>query len=186
MADSYIGEIRMMAGLMAGKPPTGWLFCNGTVVGISQYQALFSLIGTTYGGDGVSTFGLPDLRGRLPMGQGPGPGLSARILGQQTGTESVTLTAAQLPAHTHGFQTQNVSATTPTISTTTPMVFANTTSPAVQYLKGGLAATDYTTVPLGEKTLSSAGRSYPHDNVMPSSSMYFIICCVGMYPQRAN
>ena len=98
MAQPYVGEIRMFAGNFA---PAGWMFCEGQLLPISENETLFQLIGTTYGGDGQSTFALPDLRGRLPIHQGSGPGLSIRQIGESGGAEEVTLTAAQMPAHNH-------------------------------------------------------------------------------------
>ena len=98
MSNPYIGEIRLFAGNFA---PVGFAFCNGQLLAISENSALFALIGTIYGGDGQTTFALPDLRGRLPMHQGTGPGLTTRVIGQQFGTETVTLTTAQIPAHSH-------------------------------------------------------------------------------------
>src|SRR6516225_6298908 len=101
MADQFVGEVRMFCGNFA---PTGWAFCNGQLLPIAQNTALFSLLGTNYGGDGRSTFGLPNLQGAFPVhaGASAGPGLSARATGQTGGAETVTLTAAQLPAHGHG------------------------------------------------------------------------------------
>src|SRR5215831_7091077 len=98
MADPFLGEIRMVGFNFA---PVGWAFCNGTLVPISENDALFALIGTTYGGDGQSTFALPNLQSRVPMHQGTGSGLSPRVLGEAAGVESVTLTTAQIPGHTH-------------------------------------------------------------------------------------
>src|SRR5262245_26202423 len=98
MSDPFIAEIKMFGGNFA---PLGWATCDGQLLPISQYTALFSLLGTTYGGDGVTNFALPDLRGRVPMHPGQGPGLSPRTLGEKAGTETVTLTTAQLPAHNH-------------------------------------------------------------------------------------
>src|SRR5512136_2572601 len=98
MAQPYVGEIRMFAGNFA---PQGWMFCEGQLLPISQYDALFNLIGTTYGGDGINTFALPDLRGRVIVGPGQGSGLSNYVLGQQGGVETVTLTTNQIPQHSH-------------------------------------------------------------------------------------
>src|SRR6184192_3902770 len=100
MAQPYVGEIRMFGGNFA---PVDWAFCNGQLLPISEYETLFALIGTTYGGDGVTTFALPDLRGRLPLGQGQGLGLSAYALGQLSGSENVTVLTSQLVAHAHPF-----------------------------------------------------------------------------------
>src|SRR6266545_636382 len=100
MADPFIGEIRMFGGNFA---PLGWAFCNGQLLAISQYDALFALIGTTYGGDGQTTFALPNLQGRIPIHMGTGGGLSPRTIGESSGTETVTLTVDQLPMHDHQF-----------------------------------------------------------------------------------
>lgn len=181
MTDYFIGEIRMMMS-QNGRAPSNWLLCDGSIVNISQYQTLFSLIGTTYGGNGSTTFGLPDLRGRLPVGQGSGPGLTPRIVGQSFGTEGVALTVDNLPAHNHPFNTINVTADTSTIAN--GVGFANTTAPAVQYLKGGLGTAGGTAVGLAN-TVDSTGSGQPHNNVMPCATMTFIICCQGNYPMRA-
>ena len=98
MTTPYIGEIRLVGFNFA---PRGWMACNGQLLSIATYSALFSLLGTTYGGDGITTFALPDLRSRIPVHQGQGPGLSNYVIGQMSGTESVTLTQNQIPAHTH-------------------------------------------------------------------------------------
>jgi microcystin-dependent protein len=98
MSTPFIGEVRIFAGSFA---PVGWSLCNGQILAISQYDALFALIGTTYGGDGVTTFALPDLQCRVPLHFGTGPGLSSRVLGENSGTEQVTLNTSQMPAHTH-------------------------------------------------------------------------------------
>src|SRR5262245_29652358 len=107
--DNYLGEIRLFAGNFA---PRGWRFCDGGLLPIAENDALFNLLGTTYGGDGVSTFALPDLRGRVAIGQGTGPGLTNRPLGEPGGTESVTLVLGQCPAHTHQLFATNAPATT--------------------------------------------------------------------------
>src|SRR5512135_2464461 len=98
MAQPYVGEIRMFAGNFA---PAGWMFCEGQLLAISEFETLFNLIGTTYGGDGQSTFALPDLRSRVPLHMGQGPGLSSYIIGQNGGAEEVTLTTNQIPSHNH-------------------------------------------------------------------------------------
>jgi len=110
--DNYLGEVRIFAGNYA---PEGWQFCNGQSLSVSEYQALYSLIGTTYGGDGVNTFALPDLRGRVPVGVGSGPGLTPRVLGQSGGSEEVALVESQIPAHGH-----NLTVNTSEASTATP------------------------------------------------------------------
>lgn len=183
MSDYYIGEIRVLA-IPNGRPPLDWLLCDGTAVSINQYQALYSLIGTTYGGNGATTFGLPDLRGRLPVGQGTGTGLTSRIIGQSFGTELAPVPAAALPAHTHTFNAFNTPATTPTISNN--VGFATTASPTVAYLKDGLGTAGGTEISLFNGSVSSAGSGQSHNNVMPCLTMNFIICWQGIYPTRAN
>ncbi|WP_082818938.1 phage tail protein [Cupriavidus nantongensis] len=111
MAQPFVGEIRMFAGNFA---PAGWQFCAGQTLSIAQYEMLFSLLGTIYGGDGTTTFRLPDLRGNLPLGQGAGPGLSARTIGQAFGSPNITLLPGQIPGHTHPIQATNTMASTVT------------------------------------------------------------------------
>jgi microcystin-dependent protein len=175
VSDPYLGEIRMFAGNWA---PLGWNLCDGTLLPISQNDALFNLIGTTYGGDGQSTFAVPDLRGRVPVGQGNGPGLSQRTLGEQYGTETVTLTSQQMPAHSHAFIATTAAATVPSPQNA---LFANTgtdnlylASPASPQLKA-----------LSQQTVMNAGTSQPHDNLMRSVGMNYIICLEGIYPPQS-
>lgn len=183
MTDYYVGEIRMLA-IPNGKPPLDWLLCNGAVVNISQYQALFALIGTAYGGNGVTTFALPDLRGRLPIGQGTGPGLTPRVLSQAIGEENAHVPAATLPAHNHTFYTANVAATASAVSQ--GGVFANTDTTAVAYMKGGLGTAAGAPAALNIGSLSSVGGGQTHNNIMPCATVNFIICWQGIFPQRAN
>ncbi len=175
MSEPFIGEIRMFAGTFA---PRGWALCDGQLLAISQNDALFSLLGTTYGGDGRTTFGLPDLRGRVPVhaGSGTGPGLSARPLGQKAGSETVTLTTQQIPSHAH----------TPVKASTEP---ADDSNPAGK----ALAATSYDVyitnptvglTDLAAGAVTSVGGSQPHDNAQPFLCVNFIIALVGIYPSR--
>lgn len=181
MVDSYVGEIRMM-GNVNGKAPNGWLPCNGAIVSIQAYPALFSLIGTTYGGDGATTFGIPDLRGRLPMGQGNGPNLTPRIMGQTFGSEAVSLQPANTPSHNH---TMNTAGTAAITTEAGPQVtFANVTSPTAQYLKGGLGTAGGTVISPIATTIDTTGSGVAHDNVMPCATINFIISTSGLYPQR--
>ena len=181
MADCYLGETRMFAGLRA---PQGWNFCDGTTLSISQYSALFSLIGTTYGGDGVSTFKLPDLRGRLPIGQGNGAGLTPRPIGQADGQESVTLATAEMPAHNHGFMASGNVATAITPSSSVALAAAVTGD--VHYLTAAAQqAGNATAVDPGSGTLGNTGGNLPHDNMMPGLVINFIIALQGIYPQRS-
>lgn len=180
MSDYFIGEIRLFAGSYA---PADWNMCDGTLLQIQTYPALYSLIGTTYGGDGVNTFALPDLRGRIPIGQGQGTGLSVRVTGQIGGAEAVPLTAAQAPVHTHAFLTAGTPATTPTMGTSVMM--ANTASPVAQYLKGGLGTAAGTAVNPVAATITSNGGGLPHPNMMPTATLTYIIALKGIYPMRA-
>jgi microcystin-dependent protein len=167
MAQPYIGEIRMFAGTFA---PLGWMFCEGQHVSISENEALFTLIGTTYGGNGQTTFALPDLRGRLPIHQGTGTGGSTYLVGQAAGTEAVTLTQNQIPAHNH-----SLLATSATADRRNPKgsLFAEAAEPA--YAAPG------TLVNLAGTT-SPAGGSQPHPNVQPFLCIHFIISLFGIYP----
>lgn len=183
MSDYYVGEIRILA-IPNGKPPLDWLLCDGSVVNISQYQVLYSLIGTTYGGNGVTTFALPDMRGRLPLGQGNGTNLTPRVLGQTFGTEGAQVPVPSQPAHTHTFNTLNVTADTATV--VSGLAFANAESPGLGYLKDGLGTSGGTLAALYDSSVSSVGGGQGHNNVMPCATMNFIICWQGLYPQRAS
>ena len=163
MSDPYIGEIRMFGGNFA---PVGWLFCQGQLLHISEYDTLFNLIGTTYGGDGQETFALPNLQSRMPMHVGSG-----FVLGQLGGVESLTLTTDQLPAHTHA-PVANTAATGP--------------SPNGQYW-ASFANTMYSSQtpppdPMAESALTTAGSSQPHENMSPYQVINFILATEGIYP----
>jgi microcystin-dependent protein len=158
--------------------PVGWFLCQGQTLPIDQFTPLFSLIGTTYGGDGQSTFNLPDLRGRVPLHQGQGPGLSNYILGEPTGTENVTLLASQIGVHTHAFMT---SANTSNL--TTP---ASTS--ALGLATAGTGIFVYGSAPpntnLSPKSMSVSGSSFPHENRQPLLCLNFIIAWAGVFPQQ--
>lgn len=164
MAQPYVGEIRMFAGNFA---PAGWMFCEGQLLPISEYETLFNLIGTTYGGDGQSTFALPDLRGRLPIHMGNG-----FTLAETGGVETVTLTVNQIPAHSH------------------PMLASldqgNTVNPGGNVLAATATATPYIAilpnVPLAAQAVSSVGGSQPHSNFQPYLCVDFIISLFGIFP----
>lgn len=164
MSEPFVAEIKMFAGNFA---PRGYAFCDGQLVPVSQNTALFSLVGTTYGGDGRTTFALPDLRGRSPVHPGQGPGLSDRRLGQKGGAENVTLAVHQMPAHQHVIQGKVLG----TGQRGTP-VYGND-SPGVELGTGPLDA-----------TAESAGGSQPHDNMPPFLCVNFIIAMVGIFPSR--
>lgn len=181
MAEAFIGEIRMFGGNFA---PRNWAFCNGQLMPISQNSALFSLLGTFYGGDGRSTFALPDLQGRVPLGFGHGNGLSAHTLGQKGGEQAVTLTVAQMPGHGHGTSTTTHCVTGGGNNNVAAGNFwsKDAGTQAATYHAGpadGVMATDAVTTAL-EKT----GGSQPHDNMQPYLAINFIICLFGLFPSR--
>ena len=174
--DPFIGEIKIFGGNFA---PNGWAFCNGQIMSIAQNTALFSLLGTTYGGDGVQTFALPDLRGRVPLSFGQGPGLSDYVLGEASGTESVTLISTQMPAHTHSLQANSSIGSTPTpIGNFTAIVDGNDG----RGINGFSNATDGT---MAANAISAAGGSQPHPNMQPYLCVNFIIALQGIYPSRS-
>ena len=171
MSEPFIAEIRIFAGNFA---PRSWAFCDGQLLPVSQNTALFSLIGTTYGGDGRSTTALPDLQGRVPMHPGRGPGLTSRRLGQRGGVEMVSLTEAQMPNHTH-----TMSGTRDRGDFTTP---ANGHSLA----RAQIYANDsHTKVTMASQSLPSSGGSQSHNNLQPFLVMNFIIALQGLYPSRS-
>lgn len=169
MAQPYVGEIRMFAGNFA---PAGWMLCEGQLLPISENETLFNLYGTTYGGDGQNTFALPDLRGRIPIHGGTGPGLSTRPLAETLGSEEVTLTVNQLPSHTH-----------PMFASTAP---ATGNSPLNAYIGESpsinLFSESAPGVALGVTAVSSGGGSQPHTNMMPYLCVNFIVSLFGIFP----
>ncbi len=174
MSEPFVGEIRMFAGNFA---PRGWAFCDGQLLPVSQNTALFSLIGTTYGGDGRTTTALPNMQGRAPMHPGRGPGLTSRRLGEKVGAETVTLSEAQIPSHTHTARADSSSAA----------AGAPTNTSALARTGGGLDAyrTDTTVnVDMASATLSTTGGSQAHTNLQPFLAISFIIALVGLYPSR--
>lgn len=170
MSEPFVGEMRMFAGNFA---PRGWAFCDGQLLAVSQNDALFSLLGTVYGGDGRTTFGLPDLRGRIPIHAGTGPGLSPRRLGSKGGAEKVTLTVNQLPSHTHVMQASGQNATD---ALPENRVAAQSDSP--------LYGVDEPFVNMSAQQVASVGGSRSHTNLMPFLCVHFIIALFGIYPSR--
>ncbi|WP_346897707.1 tail fiber protein [uncultured Roseibium sp.] len=171
MSEPFVGEIRMFAGNFA---PRGWAFCDGQLLAVSQNDALFSLLGTIYGGDGRTTFGLPDMRGRIPLHQGHGPGLSERRLGSKGGAETETLTVNQLASHSHSFNANSAPATT-----SDPMgaVLADV-------LGYNFYREDGQDTSLAPGAITNTGGSRPHTNLMPTLCVHFIIALFGIYPSR--
>ncbi|HAK77511.1 MAG TPA: phage tail protein [Runella sp.] len=166
MAQPYIGEIRMFAGNFA---PAGWMFCEGQLLPISDYETLFNLIGTTYGGDGQSTFALPDLRGRIPIHQGNG-----FILAETGGAEEITLTVSQIPAHTHIFMADNNPASASTPIGNLPAKNSSTDI-YTDDISGG-------TTQLSPSMIGGTGGSQPHTNFQPYLCVDFIISLFGIFP----
>jgi microcystin-dependent protein len=179
MCDSYLGEIRIFAGNYA---PKDWRICNGLVLNISEYQTLFALIGTKFGGDGRTTFALPDLRGRLPIGQGAGTALTPRTLGQTGGSDNVTPGVTQLPSHSHQLNASAVAATT-NIPGPTVFLAATPAKPGDKlYILPGQTGTTSGTI--SDKTITNSGGSQPHNNLMPCMGLNFIISMKGLFPTR--
>ena len=176
MSEPFIAEIRIFAGNFA---PRNWAFCNGQLLPISQNTALFSLIGTTYGGDGRSTMALPDLQGRAPMHPGQGPGLTNRRLGEKVGAEDVTLLESQMPSHNHTVLASGASgvAGAPTTNST--------------FARNGFGDALYQTnttqniVNLASESVSHAGGAQAHPNMQPYLALNFIIALQGVYPSRS-
>ncbi|MCP9769230.1 phage tail protein [Lacihabitans sp. LS3-19] len=172
--DPLIAEIKLFGGNFA---PRGWAYCDGQLLSIASNQALFSILGTTYGGDGRTTFALPDLRGRAPIAPGTGPGLTNHQLGQRGGTETNTLNVTNLPAHTHSMNASNDT--------------ASSGSPASNSL--GTAARGGTVLPYAPgaanqvamgSTTGSAGGNIPFNNMQPYLALNYIIALVGIFPSR--
>ncbi|MDF1606911.1 tail fiber protein [Hoeflea sp. YIM 152468] len=174
MSEPFVAEIRIFAGNFA---PRGWAFCDGQLLPVSQNTALFSLIGTAYGGDGRSTTALPNLQGRAPMHSGRGPGLTSRRLGQRGGVEMVTLSEAQMPNHTHTMR-----------GNTNDSISGDPSANSFAFSDGGFAYSTTNTntdlVDMADEALPNAGASQPHNNLQPYLTMNFIIALQGLYPSR--
>ena len=171
MADPFVAEIRIFPFNFA---PKGWAFCNGQILPISQNTALFSLLGTTYGGNGQSTFALPNLQGSAPMHPGQGPGLSLHDLGEVGGSEFVTLLQSEIPAHSHNFVCSNAD--------------SNSQGPEANRFGGGIGMALYATpgalVNLAPEALTPTGGSLPHNNMQPYLTLNFNIALQGVFPPR--
>jgi microcystin-dependent protein len=173
MADPFVAEIRIFPFNFA---PRGWAFCNGQLLPISQNTALFSLLGTTYGGNGQSTFALPDLQGKAPMQPGQGPGLSLHDLGEIAGSETVTLLQSEMPAHAHTLMASTQAGEDPSPGPTEALgrsvgasLYQPTTTPFV---------------PMSLNAVAPAGGSLPHNNMMPYLTLNFCIALQGIFPPR--
>ena len=200
--EPFIGQIIMFAGNFA---PRDWAFCDGELLPISQNQSLYSILGTTYGGDGRTTFGLPDFRGRVPIGQGQGNGLTSRIMGEQIGIEDITLSTAQMPIHSHAAKT-TISGSSVTAKLKASSAEGTTNVPLNNYLAKpsniGLQsinmydssadiemASDAIEIDLSAVTANTTtddtGGNSAHNNIQPSLVMNYIICVNGVYPSRS-
>jgi microcystin-dependent protein len=173
MANPFIAEIRIFP---FNFPPKGWAFCDGQLMSISQNTALFSLLGTTYGGDGKSNFALPNMQGSAPMHPGQGPGLSLHDLGETGGSDTVTLLQSETPSHSHGLTASNQQGTDQ--------------SPLNEMFAGGVGGIDLYAAPasivqLANATVAPAGGSQPHNNLMPYLTVNFCIALQGIYPARS-
>lgn len=175
MSTPYLAQIQPFGFNFA---PRGWSFCDGQILSIAQHSALFALIGTTYGGDGITTFALPDLRGRVALHQGHGPGLSARSIGETGGSQNVTLTASQMPTHNHLVMANGTAGTTFT--------------PANNYLAADSGNTDaiYSTTLSNPATMATnmvgaAGGNQPHNNMQPYLVINWCIAMEGIYPSQS-
>jgi microcystin-dependent protein len=184
MSDQFVAEIRIFS---CNFPPTGWAFCNGQLMPLSQNTALFALLGTVYGGDGKSTFALPDMQGNVPMQPGQGSGLSQRFQGEMSGVESITLLQSEIPVHTHVFQASNNDANpddpTPTAQLPAKGIWDTGSEAGVIafYTPNSPAP------PLGmmaPQALSLAGGGLPHNNMQPYLALNFCIALQGIFPQR--
>jgi microcystin-dependent protein len=173
MANPFLAEIRIFP---FNFPPRGWAFCDGQVMSISQNTALFSLLGTTYGGDGKSNFALPNMQGNAPMHPGQGPGLSLHDLGETGGSDTVTLLESEIPAHTHSLNASNSQGTDQ--------------SPLNEMFAGGVGGISLYAAPasitqLADVTLAPAGGDQPHNNMMPYLTLNFCIALQGVFPPRS-
>jgi microcystin-dependent protein len=180
MSEPFLGQISTFGFNFA---PSGWAQCNGQLMSISSNAALFSLLGTTYGGNGTSTFGLPDLRGRVMVGQGQGPGLSNYVMGETTGTENVTLLVTQMPAHNHTVGVSNAAGTSSDPTNQLPAQINTTTGKGPPTI-AGMSYTTPATGTMLNTAVSLVGGSQPHNNLQP---LLVVNCCIaltGIFPSR--
>ena len=178
MSECYVGEIRLLPYVRGA--PSGWQICDGSLLAIADYEVLYNLLGTTYGGDGQQTFAVPDLRGRVPVHQGAGRGLSTRVLGELGGEESVTLLGTQMGPHTHMplASTADATSNTPTANVLAALPAALN---EVFYNRGIAGASP---VPFPITTLQPSGGQQPHDNTAPTLTLQYCIAWQGIYPSQ--
>ena len=178
MADPFIGEIRAVA---FTYPPRGWALCDGGLLSIQQYSALFAVLGTTYGGDGSTTFGLPNLQGNAAMHWGSGPGLSTTVIGEVRGADTVTLTSPQLPMHTHILQGGTVAAGggSQQVAAPSPTALYSLSNPQLAY-----APDANPPVAFAPQAITPAGGNQPHSNAQPRIALLYCIALEGLFPTR--
>lgn len=193
MSDAYIGEIRLVP-YGQNNSPRGWMFCSGQLVAVNDYQELFALIGISYGGNGTTNFALPNLNGRVLVGQGTGttnpvptpvggPALTARAVGQTGGVESVVLTAGQIPNHEHQFMASTMENTTPTPGSS--VVYGSSTAATFKHYTSPVPNPAPKMFPLNVQTVEEAGSNAAHANLMPGLGLRYIICVkYALFPQR--
>ena len=177
MTTPYVGEIRLFG---FQRIPTGWMACDGSLQSIANYQVLYTLLGTTYGGDGVNTFVLPDLRGQAPVHQGTGLGLTPRVLGQMGGNENVTLLSNQMPNHNHNFMASTNPATDVSPGTTVQPGALPSDHLYLQNITG-----TPTLDPMAATMIGQAGGNLPHNNIMPTLTLSFCIAWEGIFPSQS-
>jgi microcystin-dependent protein len=178
--EPYLGQITLYG---CNFPPRGWALCQGQLMAISQNSALFSLLGTYYGGNGVSNFGLPDLRGRTGLNLGQPPGGQDYVIGEQGGVENVTLTTATMATHNHGFVATTAAATTPTASGN-QLGVGQAGNPIHGLSKANIYSPNAVTTPLAPNALGTAGNNLPHNNLQPYLALNYCIALQGTYPAR--
>lgn len=182
MSQPFVGQVIMFGGNFA---PAGWMMCSGQIIPISENDVLFQLIGTTYGGDGQSTFALPDLRGRVPVHQGQGAGLSNYVIGQASGAESVTLNTNQIPQHNHMMLTTAQTATAATPSTGTIMANENVSNGSNNpYTYAPYNAGTPAQQPLSGASIAQTGGNQPHNNIQPVLTVTYCISLFGIFPSQ--
>ena len=178
----FLGQIMMFAGNFA---PRGYAFCNGQLLNINQNAALFSLLGTAYGGNGTTTFGLPNLQSRLPVHIGTGPGLSTYVLGQTGGTDTVTITTQTMPAHNHMLNANKTTGTVGTIGNTVLPATPTGTGTIIFYANQPAGQPTLSMFPMAGGAVSLVGGNQPHTNLMPSLCITFVIALQGIFPSRS-
>lgn len=176
MSQPFVGEIRLFG---FGRVPNGWFACDGSLQSIAEYEVLYALIGTTYGGDGNSTFAVPDLRSRVPIHKGQGPGLSPYVLGQASGTESVTLIQQQMPAHSHTLLATTELATATQVGVGVELGALNGDAMYITDVSGSAM------LAMNPASLTSSGGNQPHNNLMPTLTVQFCIAWAGIFPSQS-